>query len=60
MQRRQLMGAVLAAATACAGLIGASAAHAQGPVTLRYATFLPPGGLRLRLTAQDIFRAGAD
>ncbi|RFP78783.1 hypothetical protein DY262_11900 [Hydrogenophaga borbori] len=45
MQRRQLMGAVLAAATACAGLIGASAAHAQGPVTLRYATFLPPGGL---------------
>ncbi|MCV0438753.1 MAG: TRAP transporter substrate-binding protein [Hydrogenophaga sp.] len=50
MQRRHLMGAAFAAATACAGLIGTSTAHAQEPVTLRYATFLPPGGL---FTAPD-------
>lgn len=48
MQRRRLAGTVLATATtlaALAGLLCAGNAAAQEPVTLRYATFLPPGGL---------------
>lgn len=50
MQRRHLMGAAMALASACAGLLGAASAQAQDTVTLRYATFLPPGGL---FTAPD-------
>lgn len=50
MQRRPLIAATLAAAAACAGLLGAPSAQAQDTVTLRYATFLPPGGL---FTAPD-------
>jgi TRAP-type C4-dicarboxylate transport system substrate-binding protein len=50
MQRRHLIEAAFAAATACASLLGAGTAHAQEPITLRYATFLPPGGL---FTAPD-------
>ena len=42
MNRRKFLNQVLAALAAATLM---SAAWAQGPVTLRYATFLPPGGI---------------
>lgn len=44
MKRRHLIQAALAATVASASGITAPGVFAQEPVTLRYATFLPPGG----------------